>query len=429
MDATADIKSTVFISRKRTFLLGAVFLFHTGLVFRFRIVRLFPSDWIGYGVIGLIYFCIAIGLLFLARSNSWSDEIALPRFASSSIFRTCLIVSGALIAILGLAWRYQAYAGTRIHPQLGDMLPLIDMVTDTFLTGQFPYKVYEFPWKVPLTYMPGLWMTYLPAQFLDFDLRHTGLLCSAGVVLLMLAAMVRRDTDTEVLIAGWVVIFCFCLSPAIARFSINGHTYPLWLYIGGFCMCLIGGHYKAAALCFGLVLATRQTSLVYLPFILVFFWRQGGWQLLWTSLVLMGLVCAALCLPFAIIDYRAFLFDPLTAYAQMADWDFQRGEESYVARTIGFAYAFKNAELFFDMSWLRYGLLALLPFVAWYCVSSTFSSMVGMGAAGIFFALLAPVSWYYIYVPPILILSFAALVEPISERNSDLEGTKPAEPT
>ncbi|MFC1831409.1 hypothetical protein ACFL0S_05265 [Thermodesulfobacteriota bacterium] len=47
---------------------------------------------------------------------------------------------------------------------------------------------------------------------------------------------------------------------------------------------------------------------------------------------------------------------------------------------------------------------------------------LSMGAAGILFAVIAPVSWYYICVPPILILSFAALTEPESLTRMDEKG-------
>ena len=393
----------------QTCLLTAVIVFHAGLVLRFRFVHLFPAEWLGYAALGIIFSCVALLLMYLARVGDRLAYYPLPDFISSNLFRYVLLISAIIIVILGLFWRFQVYSGTEIHSKMGDMLPLIDQATDTFLAGEFPYKVYELPWKVTLTYMPGMWMPYLTAQFFDFDLRYTGLVFSAATMVFLLLATFKNSSEPEVLVVGWVVIVCFCLSPAIARFSINGHTYPLWFYVSVFCFCLIRGHYKTAALFFALMLATRQTSIVYLPFVLMFFWRQNNLRLLAVCLVLMVAVCGSLCLPYALVDFKTFLLDPMEAYKKMAYWDFQLGDKSYASGTIGLAYAIKTSGWMTDLSWLRYGLLALLPLCAWYCVRDTFSLLVSMGAAGILFAVIAPVSWYYIYVPPILLLSFAVM--------------------
>ncbi len=400
-------------STYRALVLAALVIFHLGLVFRFRIVRLFSAEWIGYAVIGVIFSCIAITLLWKIRSGNKSVCISFPvlNFISSAWFKYALLISAIIIVILGLFWRLQVYTGTNIYSKMGDMLPLIDKATNTFLSGEYPYKVYKLPWRVTLTYMPGMWMPYLPAQLLDVDLRHTGLAFSAGTMALLLIASFKNSRDTEIMIGGWIVIVCFCLSPAIARFSINGHTYPLWFYISVFCFGMLRGYYKMAAIFFGLMLATRQTSIVYLPFVLVFFWRQNDWRSLTVCLAMMGFACSALCLPYAAIDFRTFLLDPMDAYNKMAFWDFQLGDRSYASRTIGFAYTIKTLGWMTDLSWIRYGLLILLPLIAWLCVKDTISLLVSMGAAGILFAIIAPVPWYYIYVPPILILSFAVLGE------------------
>ena len=398
-------------SLARVLVLVGLLFFHLGLVFRFRIVHLFPSEWVGYFVLGIVFFAMALGLIWLVRSPLKQITLPLPDAFKSDRVKPAILLTAIVLAALGILWRFQVYNGTRIHSSMGDMLPLIDMVTATFLAGEFPYKIYELPWKIPLTYMPGMWMPYLPAQVFDFDLRHMGLLFTAGTMVLMIGAGFRRQANTAIIISCCIVIGCFSLSPAIARFSINGHTYPLWLYIALFGFCMLKAHYKTAALCFGLMLATRQTSVVYLPFLLVFFWHQGGLRPLLTNLVLMGLACGILCLPFALLDYKAFLFDPMQAYKGMAHADFQLGDRSFASKTIGFAYALKHLGWLADLNLARLGLLALLPFVAWYGVKDTFSLLVAMGAAGILFAVLAPVSWYYIYVPPILLISFGVLSE------------------
>ena len=293
------------ISLCRIFAVTGVLIFHAGLVFRFRFVRLFPSEWIGYAILGVIFFMIAIGLLFNARSIASDIRIPLPRFIASKGFQFTLISITVLLVIVGLVWRYQVYAGTTIHVKNGDMLPLIKLACSSLLSGDFPYKVYEIPYRQPLLFMPGLWMPYLPFQLFELDIRHLGLLLSAAIMFLLQTLGILKQKNAEILLLAAIVTAAFSLSPAVARFSINGHTYPLWLYISVFSFCIIQGHNKSAAIFFGLMLASRQTSIIYLPLVLIFFWHQGGWRNLVICSVLAGTTCGVVCLTYAILDYQA----------------------------------------------------------------------------------------------------------------------------
>ena len=67
----------------QTLLLAAVLVFHAGLVFRFRFVRLFPAEWIGYAALGIIFSCVALLLLGLARLGDRSVCEAVPKLAAA----------------------------------------------------------------------------------------------------------------------------------------------------------------------------------------------------------------------------------------------------------------------------------------------------------------------------------------------------------
>ena len=62
-----------------------------------------------------------------------------------------------------------------IEPWVGDMLPLVQSACDRFLSGLDPYAVHQMQIdsQVPLTYPPGLWLTFLPARMLGVDIRWT----------------------------------------------------------------------------------------------------------------------------------------------------------------------------------------------------------------------------------------------------------------
>jgi hypothetical protein len=63
-----------------------------------------------------------------------------------------------------------------LHPGRSDMLPLIAAACREFLSGGFPYKVYALTHELALTYLPGLWGSFLPAAWLGVDPRFMNLL-------------------------------------------------------------------------------------------------------------------------------------------------------------------------------------------------------------------------------------------------------------
>ncbi|MFO8184559.1 MAG: hypothetical protein R6U39_10330 [Candidatus Aegiribacteria sp.] len=63
-----------------------------------------------------------------------------------------------------------------LHPERSDMLLLIEAASGRFLDGANPYIEYTIFNPVMLTYLPGMWLSYLPAVVSGMDIRYMNLI-------------------------------------------------------------------------------------------------------------------------------------------------------------------------------------------------------------------------------------------------------------
>ena len=122
--------------------------------------------------------------------------------------RPIWVVAGAIVC--GLALRAWELAVIAINPERGDMLPLVVLAVGRTVSGASPYGVYHFPWAVPLTYLPGGWLPYLPLLLAGVDPRWMNAAAELSVLgAIVFAGRKRRDKTLRdaamVLWAAWFV--------------------------------------------------------------------------------------------------------------------------------------------------------------------------------------------------------------------------------
>src|SRR5437016_11087273 len=97
------------------------------------------------------------------------------------------------VAALADAWlRVRRIARSPINVTQGDMLPLLQAAVRTFAAGANPYCAYHVPWEIHLTYYPGLWLAYLPAELLHVDYRYVGVAAIVGVAAVFCFVLARQ---------------------------------------------------------------------------------------------------------------------------------------------------------------------------------------------------------------------------------------------
>jgi hypothetical protein len=67
-----------------------------------------------------------------------------------------------------------------------DMLPVIKIMCDRFVKGEFVYEIVPIWSGTEPIYLPAMWLPFLPFNYFQIDIRWTSMLALLGVVLLIL---------------------------------------------------------------------------------------------------------------------------------------------------------------------------------------------------------------------------------------------------
>jgi hypothetical protein len=188
---------------------------------------------------------------------------------ASLIYLLIKDASQGLLVLIALA----AYTGTYLlsivsfplHSQRSDMLPLILSGCQSFLAGMSPYGYHDLLYHPPhqvFTYLPGMWMAYLPAAASGVDLRFINLISMlASALILAYSAKGSRNQST-------LLIPVFLLTPYL--------QYRHEIYLGGLFLILSivffldrCNKWWTSSIASGYALATYQFVWVIFPFIVV----------------------------------------------------------------------------------------------------------------------------------------------------------------
>ena len=415
-------------------ILVVVFFIQVLLVIRTGFASLFPFGYIGYTWLAAL-FLAAFGILIfsdrivfsalqakLLRSFS-AGQAAIQRARNLFLFFTLLIVG------LGLAARCFVILTVPINVLTADMLPLIQKAVLAFQSGQNPYQVYYFPYPMPLTFLPGLWLPYYPMITLGLDPRWIGLLVwlliSALLMWIILETGAKRRSPFYYLI-GAIDIAMLQFSPDLIAFHSIGHTFTLWLWLALVCFGIYKGWNILTAVGLGLVLSSRQTAVVFPPILLFYWFSQGGLR---AALKYSGITAAVFLLlnvPFALQSPAQVFLAPLAHYQELAAWDLTRGPASFMASSIGFSYVLQNwlgpKVLSFFYVLVILATIGLTP----YLVQNRKRMLLGLAAVLAWFNLFTPIPWTYIYYDSLIILAFALAIQGDNPA-SDATITTPAE--
>ena len=199
-----------------------------------------------------------------------------------------------------------------MDPAHRDMIPLIHNGALAFLDGLNPYRIYYCDHDLPLTYLPLLWLSYLPVVAAGLEPRIMSvILCAASTVLIYQWKGRRRGDDGLFLYIAAVWFF----QAEVIWVAVFTESPPYWLFAFLLLWAVVRRRKGAAALALGLMLATRHFALLFAPFAVVWLLlREGGDRarpLDAGSLVYPAASVAVACLliaPFVVGSPLAFFF-------------------------------------------------------------------------------------------------------------------------
>lgn len=275
-----------------------------------------------------------------------------------------------------------------LHPERSDMLPLIEAAIARLAEGLDPYVVYARVHDLPLTYLPGLWLSYLPGRALGLDPRWTHHLS------LVLAALVIYRAASAKTVAAYA-LGIFLLTPYLVyRHDLYGGVY--WLTLALTLALLASGRIGMAGAAFGWSIATAQFSWVVAPVLLAGLLRMHGPR---KSLLFAGgasVAAGAFLIPFAVAS-------PLFLHSVLGYWG---DKMSFSGYNLGY----------WLQPWIGLAGLKGLQIV----VVAAFTVLAARRAADLealsfllagclfFFVVLNPVVWVYFF-PAVVILLLAGM--------------------
>lgn len=206
-----------------------------------------------------------------------------------------------------------AYTGTYLlsiasfplHSLRSNMLPLILSGCQSFMAGMTPYGYHDLPYHPPhqvFTYLPGMWMAYLPAVASGIDLRFINLMSMlVSALILAYSANGSRNRNHSMLL-----IPVFLLTPYL--------QYRHEIYLGVLFLILSivffldrSNKWWMSSIASGYALATYQFVWVIFPFIVVSAFKRWGIKKAIVNSLIAVAIALILMLPFLLGSPEEFI--------------------------------------------------------------------------------------------------------------------------
>ncbi|MFB6351054.1 MAG: hypothetical protein ABEN55_05925, partial [Bradymonadaceae bacterium] len=378
---------------------------------------------LGLALIAVLYSGIQYQDLAILPLENLSTQIALGAAAAAlliaGLFPT--LPTGYLLAgvvVTGLILRGIGLEVWAIEPSTRDMLALVESAQQRLLAGENPYGIHTMQRgsEVPLTYLPGLWLGYLPPRLLDLDIRWMGVIADLCIVGSLwwaargVAPQRRRWAEAGVFLiaCGWLFL------PTVHWNGIYAEPHVWWAVLAILMGAVARDRWWIAAVALGVTVATRHYGVIVLPFVLLAMVRRLGWRAMLPRLAVCGTVTALLVVPFVAADPDTFWFGTLR-------WlqEYGPAHEKWFHAKLGFAGYFYKHDL---DGWL--------PLIQFTGVAATFLAALAArrassqrifafaGTAYIWFVMFNGIIWFSFYLGAFLFVAFS-LVSPRSELAPD----------
>lgn len=146
-----------------------------------------------------------------------------------------------------------------LNPQRSDMLPLIVSGCQSFLAGSTPYGIHSIPHHLVFTYLPGMWMAYLPAVASGIDPRFINLTA------IILSSLILAGSNRNFQNPALLLLPVFLLTPYL-QYRHEIYLGVLFLVLSILFALWSSNQALMSSSVFGYALATYQFTWVLYPF-------------------------------------------------------------------------------------------------------------------------------------------------------------------
>jgi hypothetical protein len=308
---------------------------------------------------------------------------------------------------MGIVYAVVVIPGLPLDGERSDMLPLVVSANRVFLGGANPYLTWHVAGahRLPLTYLPALWLTYAPAIVANLDPRWVVIPAIWGLFALHYATL-RRQLDTP-----WrVFLIWMALNPFVfLRHDIQ--NFPGWFFWAAALFFVVKQKWDIASLFWAILLLSQEIAWPLVPAYLVFLLVNHGKSTTLRACLVIGSLVALTLLLFAAPDPRAFVSSvigfrhritpqlPAANWSKVAAWTtgFSLIPALHLLRLSGHVEAIQLAGVLLTLVALvrqRPGLQASLQLMSY---------------ALLWFLLFNALIWGYMYGPLLILQGFACM--------------------
>jgi hypothetical protein len=180
-----------------------------------------------------------------------------------------------------------------LAPARSDMLPLIVDAARNIIAGNSPYAYYLVNGNnLPMTYLPTLWIPFLPAAFFSFDPRLVNLAC-----VIVAAIIVYRVSENKVNASALMTILLLC---PYLQFRHEIYLGVIWLYLAIAFYAIKKDNLALSTLFMAIGACSYQLLWIVVPFYFVYLFKKYKTKIFAIYATAFLAICTIIILPFAL---------------------------------------------------------------------------------------------------------------------------------
>ncbi len=211
-----------------------------------------------------------------------------------------LLITASLLPVSYQAAR-NIMDGTPLRIEYADMLPIIGVMCQRFLSGGFNQVYAPIPeiWNgVQPIYLPAMWLPFCASFLFRFDMRWTTVACIWGCVSLCVLPLWERIKLIPFYAASLALLLAwlhFEKTNNVIRLTEEG---VVFFYYSLLTVALLSGRAWTIGIAAALCLLSRYALIGWLPFAILCLLYKRQYRFLWQALLAGSITIAMLILPF-----------------------------------------------------------------------------------------------------------------------------------
>ena len=221
-----------------------------------------------------------VSIIFIKESRSFEENTPVQSFDKQTALYLLLFLGlSSLFFFIPKSGLLGIYKVFPINPSVSDVIPAIQVLCKRFVNGEEVYQsINNFGYQMSPSYLPMIWLPYVPAEIFHFDYRYTMIFIWILTGILLISLAIRKDKGFKnglcVLLLAFYLLSIVDREPASLGWTpelVSASFYAL-LVIG-----ILSKNIYLKALTIALCMLSRYSIVLFLPVLFLIEWKENGW--------------------------------------------------------------------------------------------------------------------------------------------------------